>query len=92
MPPPRVEAGALAPAAAPALARPMPNAKCPMPNAKCQMPNAQCPMPNWLDLKVQAVKGLWYKLSVFADEFSVEVDFAAAVVFALDAHHVPVNL
>lgn len=30
--------------------------------------------------------------AVFSDEFAVEVDFAAAVVFALDGDHVPVDL
>src|SRR4051794_22588266 len=34
----------------------------------------------------------WHEQPILADELSVEADFAAAVVGALDADHVPVNL
>ena len=41
---------------------------------------------------VEFGEGFWEEDAVLADEFSVEVDFSAAVVLALDADHVPVDL
>src|SRR5450756_1038869 len=42
-------------------------------------------------LGVQALQIFGQEEAVFADEFAVEPDFAAAPFFALDEHHVPVD-
>src|SRR5207248_2991249 len=34
----------------------------------------------------------WKELTVAADHLAIEVDFTSAVIFSLDAHHVPVHL